>query len=108
MVPAVAPTATGKSHGKTRRLLPFCVRHETTITLAETVIVFLALIRTLTPYYQLRTRPGDVLPAGQVQPIVTGSLVAALFCLALTLLSYLDPARGRHQTSGIRRLWCDA
>jgi hypothetical protein len=78
---------------KTRRLLRFCTRHETTITLAETVIVFLALIRTLTSYYQLQTRPGDILAAGQVQLIVTGSLVAALFCLALTLLSYF----GRHR-----------
>ena len=58
------------------------------ITRAGVVIIFLALIRTITAYYQLKTRPGNLLPAGQVEPIITGSLVAALFCLALTLLSF--------------------
>jgi hypothetical protein len=33
------------------------------------------------------------LPAGQADQIITGSLVAALFCLALTLLSF----SGRHR-----------
>ena len=57
----------------------------TNTKLAGAVIIFLALIRTITAYFQLRTRPGNILPAGQVEPIITGSLVAALFCLALTL-----------------------
>ncbi len=71
----------------------FLKRHEMTIARAEVVIIFLALTRTLTAYYQLQTRPGDLIPAGQAEPIITGSLVAALFCLALTLLSFL----GRHR-----------
>ena len=64
-----------------------------TITRAEVVIIFLALIRTITAYYQLKTRPGNTLPASQAEPIITGSLVAAVFCLALTLLSFA----GRHR-----------
>ena len=78
---------------KTGKLSLFYKRHEITITRGEVVIVFLALIRTITAYFQLETRPGNVLPAGQAGPIITGSLVAALFCLALTLLSF----SGRHR-----------
>jgi hypothetical protein len=78
---------------KTGKLSLFYNRYEMKITRAEVVIIFLALIRTITAYYQLKTRPGNILPAGQVQPIITGSLVAALFCLALTLLSF----SGRHR-----------
>jgi hypothetical protein len=79
--------------GKTGKLPLFYKRHEMKVARAEVVIIFLALIRTLTSYYQLKTRPGNILPAGQVEPIITGSLVAALFCLALTLLSFF----GRHR-----------
>jgi hypothetical protein len=78
---------------KTAQLSPFYKKHEMKIAGAEAVIIFLALIRTLTSYYQLKTRSGNILPAGQVAPIITGSLVAALFCLALTLLSF----SGRHR-----------
>lgn len=78
---------------ETGKLSLFYKRHEMTITRAEVVIIFLALIRTITAYYQLKTRPGNILPAGQVEPVITGSLVAALFCLALTLLSF----SGRHR-----------
>ncbi len=74
----------------------FLKRHKMKIARAEAVIVFLALIRTMTAYYQLKTRPGNLVPAGQVEPIITGSLVAALFCLALTLLSYLGRYRVMH------------
>ena len=73
---------------ETGKLSLFYKRRETKITRAEVVIIFLALIRTITAYYQLKTRPGNILPAGQVEPIITGSLVAVLFCLALTLLSF--------------------
>jgi hypothetical protein len=80
----------------TCKLVQFCKRHELKITRAEVVIVFLALIRTLTSYYQLRASPGNILPAGQVQPIITGSLVAAVSCVALTLLSYAGRYRVMH------------
>jgi hypothetical protein len=82
--------------GKTGKLSLFYGRHEVAITRAEVVIIFLALIRTITAYYQLETRPGNILPAGQVEPIITGSLVAALFCLALTLLSFSGRRRVMH------------
>jgi hypothetical protein len=82
--------------GKTGKLSLLYQRHEVTITRAEVVIIFLALIRTITAYYQLKTRPGNLLPAGQVEPIITGSLVAALFCLALTLLSFSGRRRVMH------------
>jgi hypothetical protein len=78
------------------KLSLFYRRHEVKITRAEAVIIFLALIRTITAYYQLKTRPGNILPAGQVEPIITGSLVAALFCLALTLLSFSSRRRAMH------------
>jgi hypothetical protein len=81
---------------KPGRLRPFYNRHEVKIARAEVVIIFLALIRTITAFYQLKTRSGNLLPAGQVQPIVTGSLVAALFCLALTLLSFSGRRRVMH------------
>jgi hypothetical protein len=81
---------------KTAKLSLFYKRHEVTVARAEVVIVFLALIRTLTAYYQLGTRPGNVLPAGEAEPIITGSLVAALFCLALTLLSFAGRHRAMH------------
>jgi hypothetical protein len=84
------PDQPAKNSGK---LSPLWKRHELTITRAEVVIIFLALIRTITAYYQLETRPGNVVPAWQVGPIITGSLVAALSCLALTLLSF----SGRHR-----------
>jgi len=84
------PDQPAKNSGK---LSPLWKRHEITITRAEVVIIFLALIRTITAYYQLETGPGNVVPAGQVGPIITGSLVAALSCLALTLLSF----SGRHR-----------
>jgi len=84
------PDQPAKNSGK---LSPLWKRHEITITRAEVVIIFLALIRTITAYYQLETGPGNVVPAGQVGPIITGSLVAALSCLALTLLSFC----GRHR-----------
>jgi hypothetical protein len=75
------------------KLSLFYRRNEMKVARAEVVIIFLALIRTLTSCYQVKARPGNVLPAGQVEPIITGSLVAALFCLALTLLYFF----GRHQ-----------
>jgi hypothetical protein len=81
---------------KTGKLSLFYKRHEMTIIRAEIAIIFLALVRTITAYYQLKTRPGNVLPAGQVEPIITGSLVAALFCLALTLLSFSVRYRVMH------------
>jgi hypothetical protein len=81
---------------KTGKLSLFYKRHEVKITRAEVVIVFVALIRTITALYQLKTRPGNMLAAGQVQPVVTGSLVAALFCLALTLLSFSGRRRVMH------------
>ena len=81
---------------ETRKLSSFYRRHEVTITRAEMIIIFLALIRTITSYYQLKTRPGNILPAGQVEPVITGSLVAALFCLALTLLSFSGRRRVMH------------
>ena len=83
----------GERAGKTGKLSLFYKRHETKVTRAEILIIFLALIRTLTSYYQLKTGPGNILPAGQAEPIITGSVVAALFCLALTLLSFF----GRHR-----------
>ena len=83
----------GEPAEKTGKPSPFYKRHEMTIARAEVVIIFLALIRTITAYFQLKTRPGNLLPAGHVEPIITGSLVAALFCLALTLLSL----SGRHR-----------
>lgn len=83
----------GEPAGRTDKLSLFYRRHEIKITRAEVVIIFLALIRTITACYQLKTRPGNILPAGQVEPLITGSLVAALFCLALTLLSF----SGRHR-----------
>jgi len=86
------PTPDGPAN-KTGKLSLFYNRHEVKITQAEVVIIFLALIRTITAYYQLKTRPGNILPASQAEPIITGSLVAALFCLALTLLSF----SGRHR-----------
>jgi hypothetical protein len=63
---------------KTGKPSKFYKRHEMMIAWAEVVIIFLALIRTLTSYYQLVTLPGNILPARQVEPIITGSLVAAL------------------------------
>jgi hypothetical protein len=78
---------------KTGKVSLFYKRHEIKIARAEIVIMFVALIRTLTAYYQLKTCCGDTLPAGQTATIVTGSLVAALFCLALTLLYF----SGRHR-----------
>ena len=86
----------GEPAGKPGKLPLFCKRHEMKIARAEVVIIFLALIRTLTAYYQLKTRPGNVLPAGQVEPIITGSLIAALSCLALTLLSFSRRRRVMH------------
>ena len=83
----------GKPAEKTGKLSLLYKRREITITRTEVVIIFLALIRTITAYYQLETGPGNVVPAGQVGPIITGSLVAALSCLALTLLSFC----GRHR-----------
>lgn len=79
---------------RTGKLSVFYKKHEMTIARAEIVIIFLALIRTITAYYQLKTRPGNIHPAGQVEPIIMGSLVAALFCLALTLLAF----SGKHRT----------
>jgi hypothetical protein len=87
------PASPHGPNDKTGKPWLFLKKHEMKIARAEAVIIFLALIRTLTAYYQLQTRPGNMLPAGQVEPIITGSLVAALFCLALTLLSFL----GRHR-----------
>jgi hypothetical protein len=86
----------GQPASKTAKLSLFYKRHHIKIAEAEVIIIFLALIRTLTSYYQLKARPGDIFPAGQVEPIITGSLVAALFCLALTLLSYFGRYRVMH------------
>lgn len=79
--------------GKTSSLPLLYSRHAMKVARGEVVVIFLALIRTLTSCYQLKTRAGNMLPAGQVGPIITGSLVAALFCLALILLYFF----GRHQ-----------
>jgi glucan phosphoethanolaminetransferase (alkaline phosphatase superfamily) len=86
----------GQPAVKTAKLSLLYKRRETKISGAEVIITFLALIRTLTSYYQLKTRPGNILPAGQVEPIITGSLVAALFCLALALLSFSGRYRVMH------------
>jgi hypothetical protein len=84
-IPMPTPAEPAEQAGK---LSLFYKRHEMTIARAEVVILFLAVIRTIAAYYQLKTRPGNVLPARQMEPIITRSLVAALFCLALTLLSF--------------------
>jgi hypothetical protein len=89
-------SAPGELAEKTARLSLLCKRREVGITRAEVIITFLALIRTLTAGYQLKIRRGDTLPAGQVGPIITGSLVAAVFCLALTLLSLTGRYRVMH------------
>jgi len=68
------------------------------IAWAETGIIFLALIRTLTAFYLLKARPGDLLPAGQVAPLITGSLVAVLFCVALAVLCLHRGYRIAHAT----------
>jgi hypothetical protein len=81
---------------KPGKLSQFYKRREMEIARAEVVIIFLALIRTITAYYQLETRPGNMLPAGRVEPIITGSVVAALFCLTLTLLSLSRRHRVMH------------
>lgn len=86
----------GEPTKKTGTLSLFYKRHEVKVTRAEVVIIFLALIRTITASYQLKAHPGNTLPAGQVQPIITGSLVAAVFCLALTLLSFSSRHRVMH------------
>jgi len=83
-------------HKKTGQPWLFLKRYEMTIARGEVLIIFLALIRTLTAYYQLQAGPGGMLPAGQVEPVITGSLVAAVFCLALTLLSFLGRHRAMH------------
>jgi hypothetical protein len=83
----------GDLAGPAGKLSLFYRRHETMITRAEVVIIFLALIRTITAYYMVKARPGNLLPAGKVQPLITGSLVAAVCCLALTLLAWT----GRHR-----------
>jgi hypothetical protein len=44
---------------KTGKLSLFYKRHEMKITRAEVVIIFLALIRTITAYFQLKTRPAS-------------------------------------------------
>jgi sugar phosphate permease len=74
----------------------FCRRHEVKIAWAEVAILFLALIRTITACYLLKTLPGNLLPAGQVQPLITGALLAALFCGALTLLLVSGRRRAMH------------
>src|SRR5215813_5901242 len=81
---------------ETGKLSAFYKKHEMRITRAEIFIIFLALILTITAYYQLKTRPGNIHRAGQVEPIITGSLVAALFCLALTLLAFSGRHRAMH------------
>jgi len=86
----------GDSADRAGRLFLFFKRHEEKIAQAEVVIIFLALIRAITAYYQLKIRPGNILPAGQAEPIITGSLVAALFCLALTVLSFAGLPRVKH------------
>jgi hypothetical protein len=91
----------GEPAEKTGKLYLFYKRHEMTITRAEVVAIFLALIRTITAYYHLKTQPGNIIPAGQVEPIITGSLVAALFCFALTLLSFSGRHRVMHVVFGL-------
>ena len=87
------PDADTRRAGRDRQAFSVYKRRETKITRAEVVIIFLALIRTITAYYQLKTRLGNILPEGQAEPIITGSLVAALFRLALTLLSFRQVPR---------------
>jgi hypothetical protein len=86
-------TTSDESAGKARL---FYRRHELKIAWAEVVILFVALIRTITSIYMIKTGPGDVLPAGQVEPVITGSVVAALFCLVLTLLGFSGRRRVMH------------
>jgi hypothetical protein len=92
-IPMSAP---GGLAEKTGRLSLLCKRRQVGIARAEVIIAFLALIRTLTAGYQVKAYPGNTLPAGQVGPIITGSLVAAAFCLALTLLSLVGRYRVMH------------
>lgn len=87
--------------GKTSSLPLLYSRHAMKVARGEVVVIFLALIRTLTSCYQLKTRAGNMLPAGQVGPIITGSLVAALFCLALTLLYFFGRHRVMHAVFGL-------
>lgn len=79
----------------------FYRRHELKIAWAEVVILFVALIRTITSIYMIKTGPGDALPAGQVEPVITGSVVAALFCLVLTLLGFAGRRRVMHAVFGL-------
>lgn len=81
---------------KMAKLSLFNMRYRTKIAWAEVVVIFLALIRTLTSYYQLAVRPGMSFQPGQVEPIITGSLIAALFCLTLTLLCCFGRYRVMH------------
>jgi hypothetical protein len=86
----------GESTERPRRASVFRSRRQAVIAGAEVVIVFLALIRTVTSIYMVKAVPGNLLPSVQVTPIVTASTVAAVCCLILTLLYFFGRTRVMH------------
>ena len=68
-------------------------RGTTKMSKIATVVIFLALIRSICEPFRLHYYSKTILTYDELKPFLTGSLVAAIGLLAMTILFYL----GRHK-----------
>ncbi|HVI48996.1 MAG TPA: hypothetical protein VM802_29285 [Chitinophaga sp.] len=66
----------------------FFSRNELKFARGATIILFIALIRTLAEYFKLEHELKGALTLEQVKPLVIGSLVAAGYCLIMVVFSF--------------------
>ena len=70
-------------------------RDSSKISKIATIIIFLALIRSISEPIRLQYYSKTILTYAEIRPFLSGSLVAATGLLAMTILSYF----GRHKIS---------
>lgn len=66
----------------------FFQKNEIKIARISTIVIFLALIRSLLEFFRLDYLQQATLTIDQVKPFIIGSLVAAIGCLLITIFSF--------------------
>lgn len=69
------------------------MKHEIRISKAITIILFLALIRTIAEPFRLQNAAPAALSLGQIQPYLLAGFICAVGLLVITVLNYYERHR---------------
>ncbi len=72
----------------------FLLKNEATIGRVATIIIFLALIRTISECFRLEHVSPNTLVFRQLEPFLIGALISSIACLVMTILSFYS----KHKT----------